>query len=141
MPWTKNDFPDSLKNLNTKVRNKAIEIANTLVDDENMEEGRAIAIATSRAKDWAINRGSQSGKDNSDTDPKTHGMDQYVTPRKNGWAVKSEHAERASKVLDNKQEAVKYATGIAKKHHSQLIIKGEDGRIQEKRSYNYGYTG
>lgn len=141
MPWTKNDYPDSLKNLNKKVREKAIDIANTLVEDEDMEEGRAIAIATSRAKDWAINHGERSGKENSDTDPKEHGMDQYVIPRDDGWAVKSEHAERASKVLDTKKEAVKYATEMAKKNHSQLIIKSEHGRIQEKRSYNYGYTG
>lgn len=50
MPWTKQDYPDSMKDLDTPVRNKAIEIANTLVEEENMDEGRAIAIATSQAK-------------------------------------------------------------------------------------------
>jgi uncharacterized protein YdaT len=51
MPWTKKDYPDSLKNFEPRIRNKAIEIANALLD-EGHEEGRAIAIATSRAKDW-----------------------------------------------------------------------------------------
>lgn len=53
MPWNKNNYPDSLKNLNQETRNKAIEIANALIEKENMEEGRAIAIATSKAKEWA----------------------------------------------------------------------------------------
>ena len=48
MSWTKNDYPASLKNLPADVRNKAIEIANALLD-EGYEEGRAIAIATDRA--------------------------------------------------------------------------------------------
>ena len=55
MPWTKKDYPDSMKNLDKKVRDKAIEIANTLVEKENMEEGKAIPIAISKAKEWAEN--------------------------------------------------------------------------------------
>jgi uncharacterized protein YdaT len=51
MPWTKKDYPDSLKNFEPRIRNKAIEIANALLD-EGYEEGQAIAIATSRAKAW-----------------------------------------------------------------------------------------
>ncbi|MCK9270784.1 MAG: hypothetical protein WC271_10280 [Bacteroidales bacterium] len=55
MPWTKNDYPDSMKNLGKKVRDKAIEIANALVEEEKMDEGRAIPIAISKAKEWAEN--------------------------------------------------------------------------------------
>lgn len=55
MAWTKNNYPDSMKNLDEKVRNKAIEIANALVEKEGMDEGKAIPIATSKAKDWADN--------------------------------------------------------------------------------------
>lgn len=54
MAWTKNNYPDSMKNLDEKVRNKAIEIANALMK-EDMEEGKAIPIATSKAKEWADN--------------------------------------------------------------------------------------
>ena len=49
MPWNKDDYPDSMKNLETDVREKAIEIANALLED-NYEEGRAISIATSQAR-------------------------------------------------------------------------------------------
>lgn len=50
MPWTKTDYPPGMKNLDPEVRKKAIEIANKLVEDEEYDEGRAIAIATSQAK-------------------------------------------------------------------------------------------
>ncbi len=45
-----------MKNLMAPVRNKAIEIANALLDD-GYEEGRAIAIGTAKAEEWAENRG------------------------------------------------------------------------------------
>ncbi len=54
MPWTKNDYPDSMKNLDKKVRDKAIDIANALLE-EGYEEGRAIPIAIDKAKEWADN--------------------------------------------------------------------------------------
>ena len=56
MPWTKQDYPDSLKNFRADVRNKAIEIANALLR-EGSDEGKAIAIATDKAKEWAESRG------------------------------------------------------------------------------------
>ncbi len=52
MPWTKRHFPPSMKNLDSKTRNKAIEIANALLED-GYDEGRAIAIATAQAEKWA----------------------------------------------------------------------------------------
>ncbi len=55
MPWSSDNYPNSLKNFNPEVRNKAIEIAHALLD-EGYEEGRAIAIATAQAEKWAENR-------------------------------------------------------------------------------------
>lgn len=62
MPWTKTDYPRSMKNLPQAIRNKAIEIANALFKKGNMEEGRIIAIAISNAKKWANNRGLKANK-------------------------------------------------------------------------------
>ncbi|MBP1999386.1 uncharacterized protein YdaT [Paenibacillus shirakamiensis] len=59
MPWTKKDYPESMKNLDTRVRNKAVEIANALLD-EGYEEGRAIAIGTAKAEEWDKNHPSSS---------------------------------------------------------------------------------
>jgi uncharacterized protein YdaT len=55
MPWTKRKYPDSMKNLDKRVRHKAIEIANALVEKEKMDDGTAIPIAISKAKEWAEN--------------------------------------------------------------------------------------
>lgn len=56
MPWSKDNYPDSMKNFNPKVRNKMIEIANALLEDEDYDESRAIPIAISQGKEWAENR-------------------------------------------------------------------------------------
>lgn len=49
MPWSKDDYPASMKGLDPQVRDKAIEIANSLLED-GYEEGRAIRIAQAQAK-------------------------------------------------------------------------------------------
>lgn len=54
MAWTKRDYPVSMKNLAPRVRAKAIDIANALIE-EGYEEGSAIAIATAKAKEWNEN--------------------------------------------------------------------------------------
>jgi uncharacterized protein YdaT len=55
MPWNSVYFPASMKYLPPLVREKAIEIANALLD-EGMEEGKAIRIAIAKAKEWAERR-------------------------------------------------------------------------------------
>ncbi|WP_432353298.1 hypothetical protein [Sporosarcina sp. A2] len=50
MHWTKNDYPASFKNVGTDVRNKAIEIVNTLLQ-EGYEDGRAISIGLCKARE------------------------------------------------------------------------------------------
>lgn len=54
MPWKNNDYPPSMKNLEPRVRHKAVEIANALLD-EGYDEGKAIAIGTSKAEEWDKN--------------------------------------------------------------------------------------
>lgn len=49
MPYTKTDFPDSLKNLPAKIKNKAVDIINSLLE-AGYEEARAIAIGTWKAE-------------------------------------------------------------------------------------------
>lgn len=49
MPYTKTDFPASLKNLPAKIKNKAVEIINALLE-EGYQEARAIAIGTWQAE-------------------------------------------------------------------------------------------
>lgn len=137
MPWNKNDYPDAMKNLSKDVRNKAIDIGNTLVEDEHMKEGIAIATAISQAKDWAKNKGKnvKSSKASKTTDVKKHGYDQYVLPTDKGWAVKRESATR-KQYFENKQEAVKTAKERARKNNTSVTIQKKDGTIQDRISYN-----
>ena len=57
MPYSKDEYPDSMKNLDPKVREKAIEILNALIEEGKMNKGMAIATATKRAKEWADEEG------------------------------------------------------------------------------------
>ena len=51
MPWNEAAFPASMKNLPPRVRAKAIEIANALLESGH-PEGQAIRIAIAQAKQW-----------------------------------------------------------------------------------------
>lgn len=51
MPWSESHFPRSMANLPPRVRAKAIEIANALLE-QGYEEGQAIRIAIAQAKRW-----------------------------------------------------------------------------------------
>jgi uncharacterized protein YdaT len=52
MPWSTFRYPLAMEGLPEAVREKAIEIANALLE-EGMEEGKSIRIAIARAKRWA----------------------------------------------------------------------------------------
>lgn len=140
MPWTKTDYPNAMKNLPIEVKEKAIEIANALLEETRMEEGIAIATAISRAKDWAANRGKpfeHTTDDSRTTDIKKHGKDRYVIPHEDHrWAIKSEGSERVEKLFDNKDEAVHQARKEAREANASLTIQKRNGRVQQRISYN-----
>ena len=52
MPWNSEYFPVAMRHLSEVTREKAIAIANALLA-EGMDEGKAIRIAISKAKEWA----------------------------------------------------------------------------------------
>lgn len=56
MPWSPEYYPPSMTHLPPVVREKAIEIANALLD-RGHDEGKAIRIAIAQAKRWATARG------------------------------------------------------------------------------------
>lgn len=138
MPWSKKEYPNSMKNLPVAVRNKAIEIGNAILEEGETEEGIAIATAISRAKDWAAERGKKT--DNPDksksTDVKTHGQDRIVLPHESQWAIKIEGHKTVEKTFKTKAEAVKQARQEAKKVNGSLTIQRKDGKIQKRISYN-----
>jgi len=38
MPWTKKNYPNAMKNLSSKVRNKAIDIANAILKTGKLDD-------------------------------------------------------------------------------------------------------
>ena len=63
-------------------------------------------------------------------------MDNYhITPTENGWALKKQGAERASKTATTKVEIIKLATEFLDGKTASLKIHKEDGTIQEERTY------
>ncbi len=68
-----------------------------------------------------------------------HGKDVTVGPHaaSGGWSVERQGNERASNVTDTKKEAVAIGRAYAKEEKSELVIKGQDGKIQSKDSHGH----
>lgn len=149
MPWNMNDYPSSMKNLKETVRKKAIDIANSMVDD-GYEEGRAIPIATQQAKEWYDNA-SQSEirsfkKEGKPTERSPQGKEQesrpellekgeHIVSHSDGWAVQAEAAKKPSEVFEDKNKAINRAKTIAQNKGTEVIVHRKDGKIQSRTSY------
>ncbi len=131
MPYSKDEYPDSMKNLNPELREKAIEILNALIDNGKMNKGMAIATATKKAKEWAEEKGLPIENDEEDEG----GKDLHVKSHEDGWAIEEEDADEAKQVFDKKEYAIERARELARKNHASLIIHKADGEVQEKRDY------
>ncbi|MEX2181890.1 MAG: DUF2188 domain-containing protein [Gemmatimonadaceae bacterium] len=60
---------------------------------------------------------------------------QHVLPRSDGWAVKKAGADKDTKVFDRQDQAIRFATKVAKNNESELFIHSRDGRIRERNTY------
>ncbi|GCF95024.1 hypothetical protein NRIC_29150 [Enterococcus florum] len=148
MPWNMNDYPNSMKNLDSVTRKKAIDIGNALLTDGYPDE-RAIPIAISQAEKWAEEsspeerRSEKYGKAprKSDTHEKNPNAKKLmdaavsVTYQDNQWIIISAGAKRASDRFDKKTEAIERGQEIAKNKGSKLKIFKRDGTLQETRNY------
>ena len=56
MAWSKDAYPEPMKDLQEDVRSRAIDIANQLLE-EGMDEAGAVSTAMDRAMAWAAHRG------------------------------------------------------------------------------------
>ncbi|SDJ49971.1 DUF2188 domain-containing protein [Salimicrobium halophilum] len=151
MPWDTQDYPDSLKNLDTAEKKKAITIANAMLD-EGYSENQAIPIATEQAKEWYDNASENDiNKVKQMTDeelrtrdeenpqnnrPKLLEKGEHVISHEDGWAVKAQDAKQPSDVFRKKEDAINRAKEIAGNKGTNVIIHKKDGSIQENISYN-----
>ena len=64
------------------------------------------------------------------------GKNQHVTHNENGgWNVLGAGNSKPSHILPTKAEAITVGKSIAQNQHSELIIHGMNGKIQDKDSY------
>ncbi len=149
VPWTLNDYPPSMKNLEQTTKKKAIDIANSMIND-GYDENRAIPIAIEQAKKWRGNasqsevekykqfgqptKRSKEGK-KYPSNPERLDEGEEVVVHDDGWAVKSSGANRASEVFSTKEKAVARGKEIAQNKGTSLTIYKQDGTIQLKQSY------
>lgn len=63
-------------------------------------------------------------------------MTQHVIPTAKGeWAVRKSGAEKATRIFDERKEAVVFARKIAKQQGSDVYIHRKDGTIRNRNSY------
>jgi uncharacterized protein YdaT len=116
MPWTKNDFPDSFKNLEPDVRNKGIEIANALLREGN-DEGRAISIATAKAREYV--HGDNSSR--TTYEAKARGED---------WILMKQDGSRAIFKEDTKEDLLQKAKPYVNEQNGILAVYQADGSLE-----------
>ena len=51
--WTPSHFPAAMRSLNPSTRSKAIEIANQLLEQGQLDQQRIVAISVEEARRWA----------------------------------------------------------------------------------------
>ena len=115
MPFDRRDFPNSMKNLDKEVRDKAIDIANAMIE-EGYEEKNAIPIAISQAKEWANKASSAELKEIRKKNLKDHQKDKDKTKAKlqNSNVEVSYDHEKEKWQVKSKKASTKKATTIAK---------------------------
>ncbi len=126
MPWNKRDYPVSMKNLEPRVREKAVDIANALLD-EGYEEGRAIAIATAKAKEW--------NEEHPEHPPENRRSKLHIVPHENGWAVKEEGGKVCYQA-GTKLEAVEQAKERASDTNTSAVVHRKDGTVETWHDYS-----
>ncbi len=117
MPWNQNDYPASFKNLEPRVKKKAIEIANALVN-ENYNESRAISIAMTKAREFFHAE---------DENRPTY----IIKHRRNDWALIKAQGTKAIFVNEIKQSLMEKAKPYVNEQNGILKIYHEDGSLED----------
>lgn len=61
----------------------------------------------------------------------------HVVPHDEGWAVKTENSERAYRVTELKEEAVRIGREVAMNQQAELIVHDASGKIASRDSYGH----
>lgn len=118
MPWSRNDYPDSMKNLPEDVRSKAIEIGNALLE-EDYEEGRAISIAIAKARDFV--EGSSENR-----------TEYHLKPDGSDWVLEKRGSRSAIFKDSTKENVLDKARDYVNEHEGVLVIHRLDGSVSDR---------
>ncbi|MBS4195203.1 DUF2188 domain-containing protein [Lederbergia citri] len=118
MPWSKHDYPDSMKHLPERVREKAIEIANALLEDDK-DEGRAIAIGIAQARKYF-------------GDDEHERQEYHIMADGEDWVLKRKNGKHAIKREDTKEDLLEEAKEYVKDHDGVLFVHTKDGEVSQK---------
>lgn len=116
MSWDSDNYPPTMKNLSDRVRNRAIEIANLLME-HGYEVSSAVAVAVSHAKAW-------DAQESQDT------RSLNVFPHPEGWAVHQD-GTREVIVLPTKEDARNRAIELGEDEGRPVVIHDDNGRVNE----------
>ncbi|WP_270234390.1 DUF2188 domain-containing protein [Staphylococcus warneri] len=136
MPWTMEDYPQSLKNLDELERKKAIDIANAMLKD-GYKESDVIPIATQQAEKWYKQASEDELEELKNKHITQHQQDKSAQPELNKkpvhvyfendeWKVKTEDAKQASDTFTYKKDAVKRAQYIADNKDTKVVEHQKD---------------
>lgn len=136
MPWTMEDYPQSLKNLDKLERKKAIDIANAMLKD-GYKESDVIPIATQQAEKWYKQASEEELEELKNKHITQHLQDKSAQPElnekpvhvyfeDNEWKVKTEDAKQASDTFTYKKDAIKRAKHIADNKDSKVVEHQKD---------------
>jgi uncharacterized protein YdaT len=113
--WTKDNYPPAFNNLKKEVKEKAIELANSLLR-EGESPSKAIPIAISRAK-----------KMMKTADRKTY----HLVPYDGRWMLRASYGGRNIDKFETKKTAVDKAEELASAKNVHVVIHRRDGTIQK----------
>lgn len=139
MPYTKTNYPVSMKNLDTLVRLKAIDILNAMLSEGYRDED-AIPISTAEAKKWIENATNMEKDELMNKNLTKHNkvspnkparlmeadVNVYYDHENKKWAVKSVGAKKVGSYHDTKKAAVTKAQKIADNRKSKVIKHTKD---------------
>lgn len=118
MPWSKNNYPESMKNLPEDVRDKAIEIANALLDEKH-DEGRAIAIGIAQARKYI--------EGDEEERPEYH-----AEPDGEVWVLKKKDGKKAIMREETKADLLDQAKEYVNEHDGILVVHKMDGSVADR---------
>jgi GH43 family beta-xylosidase len=133
MTWSKDYYPEELKHLRKSIREKAIEIANTLVESgQKKKQAIAVAIAKARSFDRTAfkdkNRSSTLRCRKNITSPS---INFYIVKIENRWGLKGENDALPSISFESIDEALERGKTLIRITKGSLYIDNDNGALQQ----------